>query len=56
MTRRRMTQIFPCLLPLRRWLRRLCFYAKMGWDGIAYATCLERQELLYRLFDTSCPM
>ena len=56
MTRRRMTQIFPWLLPLRRWQRRFCFYAKMGWDGIPYATCRERQELPYPLFETSCPM
>ena len=56
MTRRRMTQIFPWLLPLRRWQRRFCFYAKMGWDGIPYATCRERQELPDPLFETSCPM
>ena len=56
MTRRRMTQIFPWLLPQRRWQRRFCFYAKMGWDGIPYATCRERQELPYPLFETSCPM
>ena len=56
MTRRRMTQIFPWLLPLRRWQRRFCFYAKMGWDGIPYAPCRERQELPYPLFETSCPM
>ncbi len=56
MTRRRMTQIFPWLLPLRRWQRRCCFYAKMGWDDIPYATCRERQELPYPLFETSGPM
>ena len=56
MTRRRMTQIFPWLLPLRRWQRRFCFYAKMGWDDIPNATCRERQELPYPLFETSCPM
>ena len=56
MTRRRMTHIFPGLLPLRRWQRRFCFYAKMGWDDIPYATCRERQELPYPLFETSCPM
>lgn len=56
MTRRRITQIFPWLLPLRRWQRRLCFYAKMQWDGAAYATCRKKQELPYLLFTTSCPM
>ncbi len=56
MTRRRITQIFPWLLPLRRWQRRLCFYAKMQWDGAAYATRREQQELPYLLFTTSCPM
>lgn len=56
MTRRRITQIFPWLLPIRRWQRRLCFYAKMQWDGAAYATCREKQELPYLLFTTSCPM
>ena len=30
--RKRLTQRFPFLLPLRRWQRRVCFYLKMRLD------------------------
>lgn len=56
MAHRRMTQIFPWLLPLRRWQRRLCFYTKMRWDGAVYASHRERKQLPHLLFETTCPM
>ena len=54
MTRRRMTQIFPWLLPCAGGSGAL-LYAKMGWDGIPYATCRERQELPYPLLKPAAP-
>ncbi len=37
MPRKRVTQIFPFLLPLRRWQRKKFFYYKMRKDGCRYA-------------------
>lgn len=37
MARKRLTQLFPFLLPLRRWQRRRFFYAKMFFDRNRYA-------------------
>ena len=56
MARRRITQMFPWLLPLRRWQRRFCFYTKMRWDGAVYASHRERKRLPQLLFETTCPM
>ena len=56
MARRRITQMFPWLLPLRRWRRRFCFYTKMRWDGAVYASHRERKRLPHLLFETTCPM
>lgn len=56
MARRRITQMFPWLLPLRRWQRRFCFYTKMRGDGAVYASCRERKRLPHLLFETTCPM
>lgn len=37
MAAKRLTQIFPFLLPLRRWQRKVFFYAKMRFDKNVYA-------------------
>lgn len=37
MTRKRVTQVFPWLLPLREWQRKKCFYLAMRFDGNTYA-------------------
>lgn len=37
MSRKRLTQIFPFLLPLRKWQRKKFFYFKMWLDGYRYA-------------------
>ena len=37
MGRKRITQIFPWLLPMRKWERKLFFYAKMHFDDNTYS-------------------
>lgn len=37
MPRKRLTQIFPFLLPIRKWQRKVCFYIRMRLDGNKYA-------------------
>lgn len=37
MSRKMLTQLFPCLLPLRKAQRRFCYYLKMDWDKNRYA-------------------
>lgn len=56
MARKRVTQLFPWLLPLRRKQRLLFFYAKMRLDGNRYATRRTDELLPHRLFETSCPL
>ena len=50
MTRLRLTQIAPWLLPLRKKQRLFCFYAKMRLDGRRYATELSAHPLPEQLF------
>ena len=45
MGRIRLTQVFPCLLPLRKRQKKLFFYAKMRLDGNHYAEERSEQEL-----------
>lgn len=56
MTRKRVTQIFPFLLPLRRWQRKKFFYLKMKYDADRYAD--KKKEILFthRVFETSFRM
>ena len=54
MGRNRLTQVFSCLLPLRKRQKKLFFYAKMRLDGNHYAEERSEQELPYLLFQTSC--
>ncbi len=56
MPRKRITQIFPWLLPLRIWQRRFCFYTKMRFDGNRYAVGKSETTLPYQLFETSSPL
>lgn len=53
MARKRVTQIFPFLLPLRRWQRKKCFYLKMKFDGNRYARKKEETLFPHRVFETS---
>lgn len=56
MKRKRLTEVFPWLLPLRKKQRKFCFYLKMRLDGQHYARTLSPAPLPFLLFETSCPM
>lgn len=56
MSRKRITQLFPWLLPLRKKQRLLCFYTSMSLDRNHYSSQRLKTLLPYQLFETSCPM
>lgn len=56
MARKRITQIFPWLLPIRIKQRLFCFYLKMKFDGKRYARTVHETELPFQLFETGCPL
>lgn len=56
MPRKRLTQMFPFLLPLRKWQRKKLFYLKMQYDGNSYAKKTLETLLPYTVFETSALM
>lgn len=56
MARKRVTQLFPFLLPLRKWQRKKFFYFKMQSDGCRYAKRKSEALLPNLVFETSIPM
>lgn len=56
MRRKRLTQIFPWLLPVRKCQRLFCFYTKMQLNGIRYSSERSETVLPFLLFETSCHM
>lgn len=56
MSRKRITQLFPWLLPLRKKQRKLCFYLGMHLDSSHYSSKQTDTLLPYQLFKTTCPM
>ena len=56
MPRKRLTQIFPFLLPLRKWQRKRFFYLKMRLDGNRYARRAAPDLLKHVMFEASSPM
>lgn len=52
MARKRLTQIFPFLLPLRKWQRKLFFYWKMRLDKNRYAAEITDGLLPHEVFRT----
>lgn len=56
MARKRLTQLFPFLLPLRRWQRKKCLYLKMRLDKNRYASSVSEKLLPCQLFESSAPM
>ncbi len=56
MARKRVTQLFPWLLPIRKMQRKLCFYTKMRFDGARYAHVQVNELLPCKLFESGCPM
>lgn len=53
MARKRLTQLFPILLPFREWQRQKLFYLKMQFDGNRYASNKSESSLSYAVFETS---
>lgn len=51
MTRKRVTQVFPWLLPLREWQRKKCFYLGMKLDGNTYAKEIDPDLLPYVVYE-----
>ena len=56
MARKRITQIFPQLLPLRIKQRLLFFYTGMRLDGNRYAVFRSKDLFPYSIFETRCPL
>jgi len=56
MVRKRITQVFPFLLPIRRRQRKFCFYLGMALDGNTYSKTREDRPLSYEVFEISSPM
>ncbi|MBD5104736.1 MAG: glycopeptide resistance accessory protein VanW [Ruminococcaceae bacterium] len=54
MSRKRLTQLFPFLLPLRLWQRKKCFYLKMKLDKTRRSDNIFPDVLPYRLYEYSC--
>ena len=54
--RKRLTERFPFLLPLRQWQRKRCFYLHMRLDGRRYASDTEAAPLGEEIFRSACPM
>ena len=56
MTRKRVTERFPWLLPIRQTQRKLFFYAGMHLDKNTYAKMQKTKSLPYKIFETSSLM
>lgn len=56
MRRKRLTQIFPFLLPIRATQRKICFYAGMRFDDRRYADAIDGKQLPYKLFEADCAL
>ncbi|QAT61239.1 MULTISPECIES: glycopeptide resistance accessory protein VanW [Tissierellales] len=52
MKRRRITEIFPFLLPLRRAQRRFCFYIKMFFDKNHYVKTKNEEPLPFSIYES----
>ncbi len=49
MARKRLTEIFPFLIPIRTWQRNLFYFIKMRFDGNKYAKILAEELLPYEI-------
>lgn len=56
MSRKRLTQILPFLLPLRQKQRKLYFYTKMHFDSNKYAKYISDEVLPYKVYETESLM
>lgn len=53
---KRVTQLFPFLLPVRVMQRKICFYAGMRFDRRHYAETIAGKQLPYKLFEADCAL
>lgn len=56
MPRKRLTQIFPALIPLRQKQRRLCCLARMALDRRRYASALSPRQLPVTVYQQTMPL
>ena len=56
MRRKRLTEIFPALIPLRQKQRRACWFLAMHLDGNRYAKTQLQNQLPYEQYTFTCPM
>lgn len=56
MNRKRITQMFPWLMPVRKKQRLFCFYLGMSLDNNCYSTKKSDNLLPYQLFLSRCPL
>lgn len=56
MNRKRLTQYFPFLLPLRIKQKKFCYYLKMRFDKNRYAASISDEKLPYLLFEAASPL
>lgn len=49
--RKLLTEIFPWLLPVRRWQKKILFYLKMKWDKQIYSTTINDSPLPNKVFE-----
>lgn len=56
MKRKRITQRFPWLLPIRKKQRLFCFYIKMALDRRRYASVIREEPLTHLLFTDASPL
>ncbi len=56
MERKRLTQRFPWLLPIRKKQKIACFYLLQRLDGRHYAVRRQQERFSHLLFETRCPM
>lgn len=56
MSRKRITQLFPWLLPVRKKQRLICFYTGMKFDHNHYSVQRSETLLPYQIYKSNCPM
>lgn len=56
MERKRLTEVFPWILPLRKRQRNFCFYAGMAMDGRKYAAHMQERTMPFIQAQSSSPL
>ncbi len=54
--RKRLTQIFPFLIPIRKWQRECFYFLKMKFDKNTYANVIDNELLPYKICEVKCPL